>query len=86
VVRDTGHVAAQRAGSAVQPGGDTDTVAALAGGLMGCKLAAGQVRAELPWHRLVILPEPETAIAEPPPRWQLPARSSQCEAWPPDVT
>jgi len=31
---------------------------------MGCKLTAGQVRAELPWHRLVVLPEPESAIAE----------------------
>jgi ADP-ribosylglycohydrolase len=50
--------------SAVQLGGDTDTVAALVGGLMGCKLTAGQVRAELPWHQLVVLPEPETAIAE----------------------
>jgi len=50
--------------SAVQLGGDTDTVAALVGGLMGCKLTAEQVRAELPWHRLVILPEPESAIAE----------------------
>jgi ADP-ribosylglycohydrolase/tetratricopeptide (TPR) repeat protein len=50
--------------SAVQLGGDTDTVAALVGGLMGGKLTAGQVRAELPWHRLVVLPESETAIAE----------------------
>ena len=50
--------------SAVQFGGDTDTVAALVGGLMGGKLTAGQVRAELPWHRLVVLPEPESAIAE----------------------
>ena len=50
--------------SAVQAGGDTDTVAALVGGLMGCKLTAEQVRAELPWHRLVVLPEPESAIAE----------------------
>jgi ADP-ribosylglycohydrolase/tetratricopeptide (TPR) repeat protein len=50
--------------SAVQLGGDTDTVAALVGGLMGGKLTAEQVRAELPWHRLVVLPEPETAIAE----------------------
>jgi len=50
--------------SAVQLGGDTDTVAALVGGLMGCKLTAGQVRAELPWHRLVALPEPESVIAE----------------------
>ena len=52
--------------SAVQLGGDTDTdtVAALVGGLMGCKLTAEQVRAELPWHRLVVLPEPESAITE----------------------
>ena len=50
--------------SAVQLGGDTDTVAALAGGLMGCKLTAGQIHAELPWHQLVVLPEPESAIAE----------------------
>jgi ADP-ribosylglycohydrolase len=51
-------------GNAVQLGGDTDTVAALVGGLMGCKLTAGQVRAELPWHQLVVLPEPKSAIAE----------------------
>jgi ADP-ribosyl-[dinitrogen reductase] hydrolase len=50
--------------SAVQLGGDTDTVAALVGGLMGCKLTVEQVRAELPWHRLVVLPEPESVIAE----------------------
>ena len=50
--------------SAVQLGGDTDTVAALVGGLMGGRLTAEQVRAELPWHRLVVLPEPESAIAE----------------------
>jgi hypothetical protein len=31
---------------------------------MGGKLTAGQVRTELPWHRLVVLPEPDTAIAE----------------------
>jgi ADP-ribosylglycohydrolase/tetratricopeptide (TPR) repeat protein len=49
---------------AVQLGGDTDTVAALVGGLMGCKLTAEQVRAELPWHRLVIRPEPDRAITE----------------------
>ena len=49
---------------AVELGGDTDTVAALVGGLMGCRLTAGQVRAELSWYRLVVLPEPETAIAE----------------------
>ncbi len=50
--------------SAVQLGGDTDTVAALVGGLMGGKLTAGQVRAELPWHRLVVLPEPDAVTAE----------------------
>ncbi len=50
--------------NAVQLGGDTDTVAGLVGGLMGCKLTAEQVRAELPWHQLVVLPEPETAIVE----------------------
>ena len=50
--------------SAVQLGGDTDTVAALVGGLMGGKLTTKQVRAELPWHQLVVLPEPESAIAE----------------------
>jgi len=50
--------------SAVQLGGDTDTVAALAGGLIGCRLTAEQVRAELPWHRRVVLPEPESGIAE----------------------
>ena len=50
--------------NAGQLGGDTDTVAALAGGLMGGKLTAEQVRAEVPWHRQVVLPEPESAIAE----------------------
>ena len=50
--------------SAVQLSGDTDTVAALVGGLIGGKLTAGQVRAELPWHQLVVLPEPASAIAE----------------------
>jgi ADP-ribosyl-[dinitrogen reductase] hydrolase len=50
--------------SAVQLGGDTDTVAALVGGLIGGKLTAGQVSAELPWHQLVVLPEPDSAIAE----------------------
>jgi ADP-ribosyl-[dinitrogen reductase] hydrolase len=48
--------------SAVQLGGDTDTVAALVGGLLGCRLTPEQVRAELPWHRLVVLPELESAI------------------------
>ena len=31
---------------------------------MGCKLTAEQVHAELSWHQLVVLPEPDTAIAE----------------------
>src|SRR5690242_5738086 len=50
--------------NAVQLGGDTDTVAALVGGLMGCSLTAEQVRAELPWSQLVVLPEPASAIAD----------------------
>jgi ADP-ribosylglycohydrolase len=50
--------------TAVQLGGDTDTVAALVGGLVGCRLTADQVRAELPWHHLVKLPEPDSMIAE----------------------
>jgi ADP-ribosylglycohydrolase len=49
--------------SAVQLGGDTDTVAALVGGLMGGKLTAEQVCADLPWHQLVVLPESASAIA-----------------------
>jgi ADP-ribosylglycohydrolase len=50
--------------NAVQLGGDTDTVAALVGGLVGGRLTSEQVRAELPWHQLVVLPEPDGAIAE----------------------
>jgi ADP-ribosylglycohydrolase/tetratricopeptide (TPR) repeat protein len=50
--------------SAVQLGGDTDTVAALVGGLLGCKLTVDQVRGELPWHQTVVLPEPESLITE----------------------
>jgi ADP-ribosylglycohydrolase len=50
--------------SAIQLGGDTDTVAALVGGLLGCRMTAEKVRAELPWHRLVVLPELESAITE----------------------
>jgi ADP-ribosylglycohydrolase len=50
--------------SAVQLGGDTDTVAALVGGLLGCRLTAEQVRAELPWHYAVVPPEPESLITE----------------------
>jgi ADP-ribosylglycohydrolase len=50
--------------SAVQLGGDTDTVAALVGGLLGAKLTVEQVHAELPWHQAVVLPEPDSAISE----------------------
>jgi hypothetical protein len=38
--------------------------AALVGGMIGCRLTAGQVRAELPWHQLVVLPEPASEITE----------------------
>lgn len=54
--------------SAVRLGGDTDTVAALVGGLTACNLTAEQVRTELPWHQLVVLPGvvhgPASAIAD----------------------
>jgi len=50
--------------SAVQLGGDTDTVAALVGGLLGAKLTVEQVHAELPWHQAIVLPEPDSAISE----------------------
>jgi ADP-ribosylglycohydrolase len=49
---------------AVQLGGDTDTVAALVGGLLGAKLTVDQVHAELPWHQAIVLPEPDSAISE----------------------
>jgi len=50
--------------TAVQFGGDTDTVTALVGGPMGSTLAAKQVQAELPWHPLVVLPQPEDALTQ----------------------
>jgi ADP-ribosyl-[dinitrogen reductase] hydrolase len=50
--------------SAVQLGGDTDTVAALVGGLLGCRLTAKQVRAELSWHLFVVTPDLESTITE----------------------
>jgi len=50
--------------SAVQLGGDTDTVTALVGGLLGCRLTAEQVQAEVPWHQLVIFPELESTITD----------------------
>ncbi len=43
--------------AAVRLGGDTDTVAALVGGLLGARLSAAQVRAELPWSGGVSLPD-----------------------------
>jgi hypothetical protein len=46
---------------AVRLGGDTDTVAALTGGLLGCVKSREEVLAELPWHRAVTLP-PDDAI------------------------
>ncbi|MBW0010043.1 MAG: ADP-ribosylglycohydrolase family protein, partial [Pseudonocardiales bacterium] len=50
--------------SAVQLGGDTDTVAALVGGLLGGKLTVEQVHGELPWHQSVVLPGPQSAMSE----------------------
>jgi ADP-ribosylglycohydrolase len=49
---------------AVQFHGDTDTVAALVGGVVGSQLTPSQVRAELPWHNAVVLPESDDQIAE----------------------
>lgn len=43
--------------AAVQLGGDTDTVAALVGGLLGCQRSPDEVRAELSWSGEVSLPE-----------------------------
>jgi ADP-ribosyl-[dinitrogen reductase] hydrolase len=42
--------------SAVRLGGDTDTVAALVGGLAGARRTADQIRAELPWADAVHAP------------------------------
>jgi ADP-ribosylglycohydrolase len=49
---------------AVQLGGVTDTVAALVGGLLGCRLTPDQVRAGLPWHGAVLLAGIDTQIAD----------------------
>lgn len=46
--------------TAVGLGGDTDTVAALVGGIVGCRLTTEQVRSELAWSRHVLLPPPDT--------------------------
>ncbi|MGW7604537.1 ATP-binding protein [Streptomyces antimycoticus] len=43
---------------AVELGGDTDTVAALAGGLLGAAHTPAEVLQELPWSAAVLLPEP----------------------------
>jgi hypothetical protein len=53
------HAAALRDGllAAVQLRGDTDTVAALVGGLLGVRSTVEQVRAELPWSGDVLLPD-----------------------------
>ncbi|HKR49890.1 MAG TPA: ADP-ribosylglycohydrolase family protein [Pseudonocardiaceae bacterium] len=42
---------------AVGMGGDTDTVAAITGGLLGARLTVPDVLAELPWHASVLLPD-----------------------------
>lgn len=38
-------------------GGDTDTVAAIVGGILGAGLTRDEVLAELPWHPVVLLPD-----------------------------
>jgi ADP-ribosylglycohydrolase len=43
--------------AAVRLGGDTDTVAALVGGLLGCSLTPAAVRAQLPWSNEVQAPD-----------------------------
>jgi ADP-ribosylglycohydrolase len=45
--------------SAVRLGGDTDTVAALVGGLLGCGLEVDEVREQLDWLDDVRLPPME---------------------------
>ena len=47
--------------SAVRLGGDTDTVAALAGGLLGCKYGLNEIRNMIPWLEQVKLP-PENEL------------------------
>ena len=39
-------------------------MAALVGGLLGCRLTVEQVHGELPWHQAVVLPEPQSAMSE----------------------
>jgi hypothetical protein len=50
----------------------------------GAKLTADQVRAELPWHQLVVLPEPESAAAEAATALATAAQSSRRKRRPPD--
>jgi ADP-ribosyl-[dinitrogen reductase] hydrolase len=50
--------------SAVQLGGDTDTVAALVGGLLGSQLTPDEIRAELSWCEAVLLPEPDEHVLD----------------------
>lgn len=45
---------------AIALGGDTDTVAALVGGLLGARLAPGDVLSQLSWHHAVTLPDQAT--------------------------
>lgn len=45
--------------SAVALGGDTDTVAALVGGLLGCRLTPAEVATRLAWLDRVALPPPD---------------------------
>jgi ADP-ribosylglycohydrolase len=50
--------------TAVQLHGDTDTVTALVGGLLGCRLSLQEVRAQVPWNQIVVLPESDDWIRE----------------------
>jgi ADP-ribosylglycohydrolase len=43
--------------AAVRAGGDTDTTAAIVGGLLGCTMRRDDVEAALPWHERVAKPE-----------------------------
>jgi ADP-ribosylglycohydrolase/tetratricopeptide (TPR) repeat protein len=49
--------------AAVRLGGDTDTVAALVGGLLGCRHSPGEVREQLPWS--ADAQAPDAAVLEP---------------------
>jgi ADP-ribosylglycohydrolase len=56
----TGPSLAEALLTAVALGGDTDTVAALTAGILGCRFTPDQVRAELPWSQHLHLPPPAT--------------------------